>query len=108
MKSNIEMICELLNKCISIMSELDVPLDLRSKLNSVVDVLETVYKVIDTIKETSEYNRKGMEIEMLAKNQAYDFIICERLLKRFELFCNLYPIDKYRNISGINILMGKR
>lgn len=64
--------------------------------------LQVVHHSLGTVCELSEMQEKvhkqtvsDFELEKALKNQAYDFILTERLLNRFKLFCSRYPVSTY-------------
>lgn len=62
-------------------------------------VNETLQLVIKHISNTQQH-----DIEKACKNQAYDFILTERLLNRFKLFCSCYPVNTYIDKTGEDII----
>lgn len=62
-------------------------------------VNETLQLVIKHISNDQQY-----EIEKACKNQAYDFILTERLLNQFKLFCSCYPVNTYIDKTGRDII----
>lgn len=76
--------------------------EIRTNLQSIAETLETVVSVVenqiyfnrDNAAIVEKLNGK-FELEKSCKNQAYDFILTERLLNRFELFCLCHPVSTY-------------
>lgn len=76
--------------------------EIRTNLQSIAETLETVVSVLEN---QIYFNRDNaaiveklngeFELEKSCKNQAYDFILTERLLNRFKLFCSCYPVSTY-------------
>ena len=76
--------------------------EIRVNLQSIAETLETVVSVLENQIYFNRDNaaiverlNKGFELEKVCKNQAYDFILTERLLNRFKLFCSCYPVSTY-------------
>lgn len=76
--------------------------EIRTNLQSIAETLDTVVSVLenqiyfnrDNAAIVEKLNGK-FELEKSCKNQAYDFILTERLLNRFKLFCSCYPVSTY-------------
>ena len=85
--------------------------EIRTDLQSIAETLETVVSVLenqiyhnrDNAAIVEKLNGK-FELEKSYKNQAYDFILTERLLKRFKLFCSCYPVSTYDKKTGCDII----
>lgn len=85
--------------------------EIRTNLQSIAETLETVVSVLenqiyfnrDNAAIVEKLNGK-FELEKSCKNQAYDFILTERLLNRFKLFCSCYPVSTYNEKTGADIL----
>lgn len=81
---------------------------IRTNLQSIAETLETVVSVLE---KQIYFNRdnaaiveklnKGFELEKACKNQAYHFILTERLLNRFKLFRSCYPVSTYDKKNGL-------
>lgn len=81
--------------------------EIRINLQSIAETLETVVSVLEN---QIYFNRDNaaiveklngeFELEKSCKNQAYDFIITERLLNRFKTFCSCYPVSTYNEKNG--------
>lgn len=90
--------------------EANVP-EIRANLQSIAETLETVVSVLenqiyfnrDNASIVEKLNGK-FELEKACKNQAYDFIMTERLIGRFRLFGHCYPVETYLNKTGLDIL----
>ena len=82
--------------------------EIRTNLQSIAETLETVVSVLenqiyfnrDNAAIVEKLNGK-FELEKSCKNQAYDFILTERLLNRFKLFCSCYPVSTYDKKNGL-------
>lgn len=85
--------------------------EIRTNLQSIAETLETVVSVLenqiyfnrDNAAIVEKLNGK-FELEKSCKNQAYDFILTERLLNRFKLFCSCYPVSTYDKKTGCDII----
>lgn len=85
--------------------------EIRTNLQSIAETLETVVSVLenqiyfnrDNAAIVEKLNDK-FELEKSCKNQAYDFILTERLLNRFKLFCSCYPVSTYDKKTGCDII----
>lgn len=85
--------------------------EIRTNLQSIAETLETVVSVLknqiyfnrDNAAIVEKLNGK-FELEKACKNQAYDFIMTEKLIGRFRLFGHCYPVETYLNKTGLDIL----
>jgi hypothetical protein len=85
--------------------------EIRTNLQSIAETLETVVSVLEN---QIYFNRDNaaiveklngeFELEKACKNQAYDFILTERLLNRFKLFCSCYPVSTYNEKTVLTFL----
>ena len=85
--------------------------DIRTNLESIAESLQTAVGVLE---RQIYFNRENGEnlarmenkyyLEKSCKNQAYDFILTERLLNRFKLFCSCYPVSTYDKKTGCDII----
>lgn len=76
--------------------------DIRTNLESIAESLQTG---VECLERQIYFNRDNaaivekldgkFEVEKAFKNQAYDFILTEKLLSRFKLFCSCYPVSDY-------------
>lgn len=72
--------------------------EIRTNLQSIAETLETVVSVVEN---QIYFNRDNAAIvEKLNK----DFILTERLLNRFKLFCSCYPVSTYDKKTGCDII----
>lgn len=85
--------------------------EIRTNLQSIAETLETVVSVLENQIYFNRDNaaiveklNKGFELEKVCKNQAYDFILTERLLNSFKLFCSCYPVSTYDKKTGCDII----
>lgn len=85
--------------------------EIRTNLQSIAETLEMVVSVLenqiyfnrDNAAIVEKLNGK-FELEKSCKNQAYGFILTERLLNRFKTFCSSYPVSTYNGKTGADIL----
>lgn len=85
--------------------------EMRTNLESIAESLQTG---VDILENQIVFNRDNaaiveklngkFELEKACKNQAYDFILTERLLNRFKTFCSCYPVSTYNEKTGADIL----
>lgn len=82
--------------------------EIRTNLQTIAETLQVVHHSLDTVCELSERQEKvhKQTVSELksCKNQAYDFILTERLLNRFKLFCSCYPVSTYDKKTGCDII----
>lgn len=85
--------------------------EIRTNLQTIAETLQVVHHSLGTVCELSEMQENAhkqtvqkFELEKSCKNQAYDFILTERLLNRFKLFCSCYPVSTYNEQTGADIL----
>lgn len=84
--------------------------EIRTNLQTIAETLQVVHHSLGTVCELSEMQEKAhkqtvseFELEKACKNQAYDFIITEKLIGRFRLFGVCYPVETYLNKTGLDI-----
>lgn len=78
--------------------------EIRTILESVAESLQTG---VDILENQIVFNldiRNKFAKEVACKNQAYYFILTERLLNRFKTFCSCYPVSTYNEKTGADIL----
>lgn len=85
--------------------------EIRTNLQTIAETLQVVHHSLGTVCELSEMQENvhkqtvsEFEVEQACKNQAYDFILTERLLNRFKLFCSCYPVSTYDKKTGCDII----
>lgn len=88
--------------------------EIRTNLQNITETLETLETVVSVLENQIYFNRDNaaiveklngkFELEKACKNQAYDFILTERLLNRFKTFCSCYPVSTYNEKTGADIL----
>ena len=85
--------------------------EIRASLESIAESLQTA---VACLERQIYFNRENGEnlarmenkyyLEKSCKNQAYDFILTENLLNRFNLFCKCYGVEKYKDKKGLDII----
>lgn len=85
--------------------------EIRTNLQTIAETLQVVHHSLGKVCELSEMQENvhkqtvsKFELEKACKNQAYDFILTERLLNRFKTFCSCYPVNTYNEKNGADIL----
>lgn len=85
--------------------------EIRTYLKTIAEALQVVHHSSGTVCELSEMQEKvhkqtvsGFELERACKNQAYDFIMTEKLIGRFGLFRHCHPVETYLNKTVLDIL----
>ena len=81
--------------------------EIRTNLESITESMQTL---ADMLENQIYFNRDNaaiveklngkFELEKACKNQAYDFIMTEKLIGRFRLFGHCYPVETYLNKTG--------
>lgn len=81
--------------------------EIRTNLQSIA---ETLNMVVGVLENQIYFNRDNaaivekldgkFEVEKACKNQAYDFILTEKMLSSFKLFCSCYPVSDYHKKNG--------
>ena len=85
--------------------------EIRTNLQIIAETLQVVHHSLGTVCELSETQENvhkqtvsNFELEKACKNQAYDFILTERLLNRFKTFCSCYPVSTYNEKRVLTFL----
>lgn len=78
--------------------------DIRNNLESIAESLQTGVDILENQIVFNRDTRNKFAKEVACKNQAYDFILTERLLNRFKLFCSCYPVSTYDKKTGWDII----
>lgn len=78
--------------------------EIRTNLESVTESMQTLADMLEIQIEFNRDARNKFAKEVACKNQAYDFILTERLLNRFKTFCSCYPVSTYNEKTGADIL----
>lgn len=85
--------------------------EIRTNLQTIAETLQLVHHSLGTVCELSEMQEKvheqtvsKFELEKARKNQAYDFIMTEKLIGRFGLFGHCCPVETYLDETVLDIL----
>lgn len=78
--------------------------EMRTNLESIAESLQTGVDILENQIVFNRDTRNTFAKEVACKNQAYDFILTERLLNRFKLFCSRYPVSTYDKKTGCDII----
>ena len=85
--------------------------EIRTNLQTIAETMQVVHHSLGTVCELSEMQENvhkqtvsKFDVEKSCKNQAYDFILTERLLNRFKTFCSCYHVSTYNEKNGADIL----
>lgn len=81
--------------------------EIRPNLESVAESLQTS---VDALEKQILFNRDTrirFAKECASKNQAYDFIVAEKLVGRFKTFCECHPTNLYIGLTGVDIMQDK-
>lgn len=76
----------------SIPNDMDIT---KLSIKSIGETLRAVMLNLGTVQNETNRLFENKELEKSFKNQAYDFILTEKLLNRFKLFCSCYPVSAY-------------
>ena len=74
--------------------------EIRASLESISKSLQTGCDVLENQIVFNRDTRNKFAKECACKNQAYDFIMTEKLIGRFGLFGHCYPVETYLNKTG--------
>lgn len=81
--------------------------EIRANLESVAKSMQTL---ADTLENQVVFNRDTrikFAKECACKNQAYDFILTEKLIWRFKTFCECHPTNLYIGLTDVDIMQDK-
>lgn len=78
--------------------------EIRASLESIAESLQTGVDILENQIVFNRDTRIKFAKEVACKNQAYDFILTERLLNRFKLFCSCYPVSTYNEKKKKRVL----
>lgn len=78
--------------------------EIRANLESVAESLQMGVGILENQIVFNRDTRNKFAKEVALKNQAYDFIMTEKLIGRFGLFRRCYPVETYLNKTGLDIL----
>jgi hypothetical protein len=81
--------------------------EMRTKLESIAESLQTGVDILENQIVFNRDTRNKFAKEIACKNQAYDFIVAEKLVGRFKTFCECYPTNLYIGLTGVEILQDK-
>lgn len=78
--------------------------EIRTNLESIAESMQTLADMLEKQIVFNRDTRIKFAKECACKNQAYDFILTENLLNRFNLFCKCYEVEKYKDKTGLDII----
>lgn len=78
--------------------------EIRTNLESIAESMQTLADMLENQIVFNRDTRNKFAKEVACKNQAYDFIMTEKLIGRFGLFSHCYPVETYLNKTGLDIL----
>ena len=78
--------------------------EIRTNIESIAESLQTGVGILENQIVFNRDTRNKFAKEVACKNQAYDFILTENLLNRFNLFCRCYGVEKYKDKTGLDII----
>lgn len=78
--------------------------EIRTNLESIAACLQTGVDILENQIVFNRDTRNKFAKEIACKNQAYDFIVAEKLVGRFKTFCECYPVSTYNEKTGADIL----
>ena len=81
--------------------------EIRTSLESIAESLQTGCDILENQIVFNRNTRNKFAKEVACKNQAYDFIAAEKLVGRFKIFCECYPINLYIGLTGVEIMKDK-
>ena len=81
--------------------------EIRASLESIAEILKTGVDILENQIVFNRGTRIRFAKEIACKNQAYDFITTEKLIGRFKIFCECYPLNLYNGLTGVEILEDK-
>lgn len=81
--------------------------EMRTNLESIAESLQTVFDILENQIVFNRDTRNKFAKEVACKNQAYDFIVAEKLIGRFKTFCECYPTNLYIGLTGFEIMKDK-
>lgn len=81
--------------------------EIRTNLESVAESMQTLADTLDNLILFSRDTCNKFAMEVACKNQAYDFIATEKLVGRFETFCECFPTKLYIGLTGAETLHDK-
>lgn len=81
--------------------------EIRTSLESIAESLQTGCDILENQIVFNRDTRNKFAKEVACKNQAYDFIVTEKLIGRFKTFCECHPTNLYIGLTGAEIMKGK-
>lgn len=81
--------------------------EISSNLESVAESLQTGVNALEKQILFNRDTRIRFAKECACKNQAYDFIVAEKLVGRFKTFCECHPTNLYIGLTGVDIMQDK-
>lgn len=81
--------------------------EIRTNLEIIAESLQTGVDILENQIVFNRDIRNKFAKEIACKNQAYDFIAAEKLIGRFETFCECYPTNLYIGLTGVETLQDK-
>lgn len=81
--------------------------EIRASLEGIAESLQTGVDILENHIVFNRDIRNKFAKEVACKNQAYDFIAAEKLIRRFKTFCECYPTNLYIGLTGVEILQDK-
>lgn len=78
--------------------------EIRTILECIAESLQTGCDILENQIVFNRDTRNKFAKEVACKNQAYDFIMTEKLIGRFGLFGHCYPVETYLNKTVDDIL----
>lgn len=80
---------------------------IRASLEIIADSLQTGADILENQIVFNRDTRNKFAKEVACKNQAYDFIVAEKLIVRFITFCECYPTNRYIGLTDAEIMKDK-
>lgn len=81
--------------------------EMCTNLESIAESLQTGVDILENQIVFNRDTRNKFAKEIACKNQAYDFIVAEKLVGRFKTFCECYPTNLYIGLTGVETLQDK-
>ena len=81
--------------------------EIRTSLESIAESLQTGVGILENQIVFNRDTRNKFAKEVACKNQAYDFIVTEKLIGRFKTFCECYPTNLYIGLTGVETVQDK-
>lgn len=81
--------------------------EIRANLDSIAQSMQTLVDMLENQIVFNRDTRNKFAKECACKNQAYDFILTEKLIWRFKTFCEGNPTNLYIGLTGLDIIQDK-